>query len=124
MLAGPALADPAGGCILARLDQFMVTRSAAAHCGWGDALSTATFQNRYRRVADQAAAELKVLASDLTGIGIEKVISDHYSEIDRRVIATVAQESCSGPHVREALEKYGSTADTGNIPLMADKNER
>lgn len=124
MLAGPALADPPDKGILAMLDQFMITRSVAAHCGRGDAVSTASFQSRYRRVTEQAMTALRTLASDLTQDRIEKVMDDHYSEIDRRVVAIVAQESCEGSHIREALQKYDCVAGRPDTPLMADKNNR
>jgi hypothetical protein len=124
MLAGPALADPPDKSILATFDRFMLTRSAATHCGWGDAVSTASFQSRYRRVAELASAALKELASDLSGAAIEKLMSDHYSEIDRRVSITVAQESCEGPRIKEALQQYATASDSDNTGLVADKNDR
>ena len=124
MLAGPALADPPDHSILAALDQFMITRSVAVHCGRSDAVAMASFQSRYQGVIEQATAALKTLASDLTADSIEKVMSDHYGEIDRRVVAIVARESCEGPHIKEALQKYDSIADVAHTPLMADKNNR
>ena len=119
----PALADsPRHDTILATLDQFMIARSVAARCGRADAPTQASFQRQYRLVAEQATLVLKTLASDLTQDHIEKVMADHYGEIDRRVIVIVAQESCNGPHIKEALQKYDTVANAGQAPLMADKN--
>ena len=119
----PALADPPRhDTILATLDQFMIARSVAAKCGRPDAPTQASFQRQYRLVTEQATLVLKTLASDLTRDRIEKVMADHYDEIDRRVTVIVAQESCNGSHIKEALQKYDSAANAGQTPLMADKN--
>jgi hypothetical protein len=123
LLAGPALADPPRhDNILTTLDQFMIARSVSAKCGSADAATSAAFQRHYRLVTEQATVALKALSSDLTQIHIEKVMADHYSEIDRRVIAIVAQESCDGSHIKEALQKYDSVANVADTQLMADKN--
>ena len=119
----PALADPPRhDTILATLDQFMIARSVAAKCGRPDAPTQASFQRQYRLVTEQATLVLKTLASDLTRDRIEKVMADHYDEIDRRVTAIVTQESCNGSHIKEALQKYDNAANAGQTPLMADKN--
>jgi phosphoenolpyruvate carboxylase len=121
--AAPALADPPRhDTILATLDQLMIARSAATKCGRADGPTQASFQRQYRLVTEQATLALKTLASDLTQAHIEKVMTDHYGEIDRRVTAIVAQESCNGSHVKEALQKYDSVANAGETPLLAEKN--
>lgn len=121
--AGPALADPPRhDNILTTLDQFMIARSVSAKCGRSDVATEAAFQGHYRQVAEQATVALKALSSDLTQIHIEKVMADHYGEIDRHVSAIVAQESCDGPHIKEALQKYDSVANLTDTQLMADKN--
>jgi high-affinity K+ transport system ATPase subunit B len=121
--AAPALADPPRhDTILVTLDQFMIARSVAAKCGRADAAAQASFQRQYRMVAEQATLALKALASDLTQDHIEKVMADHYGEIDHRVTAIVAQESCNGIHIKEALQKYDTVANVGDTPLIADKN--
>ena len=123
ILAGPALAEPPRhDTILTILDQFMIARSVSAKCGRTDAATTAAFLRRYRLVTEQAMVALKALSTDLTRDRIEKVMADHYSEIDRRVTAIVAQESCDGSHIKEALQKYDSVASAADTQLMADKN--
>ncbi|HMA51686.1 MAG TPA: hypothetical protein VKP60_18130, partial [Magnetospirillaceae bacterium] len=84
VLAGPALADPPRhDTILTTLDQLMIARSVSAKCGRPDTATTASFQRHYRTVTEQAMVALKALSSDLTQDRIEKVMIDHYSEIDR-----------------------------------------
>ena len=123
VLAGPALADPPRhDTILTTLDQFMIARSVSAKCGRADAATVSSFQRHYRLVTEQAMVALKALSSDLTQDRIEKVMADHYGEIDRRVIAIIAQESCDGSHIKEALQKYDSVANAADTQLMADKN--
>ena len=109
-LAGPAWADPPNGDILRTLDQVMIERSAAAKCAAPDAAKAAAFRRLYQTVAAQAEMTLKSLASDLDQTHIDKVMSQHYDEIDRRVSAVVAQESCDGSHIHEALQKYDDAA--------------
>jgi hypothetical protein len=122
VLAGPALADPPRhDTILTTLDRFMIARSVSAHCGRADAATATSFQRHYRLVTEQAMIELKALSSDLTRERIEKVMADHYTEIDRHVAAIVAQESCDGSHIKEALQKYDSVANADDAQLMADK---
>ena len=48
-------------------------------------------------------------------------MAQHYDEIDRHVTAIVAQESCNGSHIKEALQKYDSTANAVMNPLLAKK---
>jgi hypothetical protein len=123
MLAAPALADVPTGDTLKTLDQYMIAQSVAAKCGHTDAALIAAFQNNYRLVTQRAQLALKAIASDLSPSHIDNVISDHYSEIDRRVIAIIAQESCDGPHIKEALQKYDSVARQGNTQILADKSD-
>lgn len=121
--SGPALADPPHhDNILTTLDQVMIARSVSAKCGHADTATISSFQRHYRLVTEQATVALKMLSSDLTQTHIEKVMADHYSEIDRRVTAIVAQESCDGSHIKEALQKYDSVANVTDAPLLADKN--
>ena len=123
ILASPALADPPRhDNILTTLDQFMIARSVSAKCGRADAATAASFQRHYRQVAEEATGALKDLSSDLTRAHIEKVMADHYSEIDHRVTAIVAQESCDGLHIKEALQKYDSVANLTEPQLLANKN--
>jgi hypothetical protein len=123
MLAGPAWADPPrSDNALATLDQFMVARSAAAKCGHADAAANVAFLHQYRLAAEQGAAALKILSSDLTSAHIEKVIADHYGEIDLRVTAIVAQETCISTRIKQALQKYDNVANAAETQLIANKN--
>ena len=111
VLAGPVWADPPGNEILQTLDQVMIERAVAAKCAAPDAGKAAAFRLYYQAVAAEAEVALKGLASDLDQSHIEKVMIQHYDEIDRRVTAIIAQESCDGSHVKEALQKYDITAN-------------
>ena len=111
ILAGPAWADPPNSEILQTLDQVMIERSVAAKCAAPDAGKEAAFRKAYQSVAAEAEMTLKGLASDLDHSHIEKVMMQHYDEIDRRVVAIVARESCDGTHIHEALQKYDATAN-------------
>ena len=121
IVAPPALADAPSGDALRILDQFMIARSAVARCGAAEPSTLAAFRGNYREVASQARAELKSILSDLNDTLIEKVLSDHYNDIDHRTLATIAQESCDGPHIRDALRKYDSGAQTMTARLMSNK---
>lgn len=121
ILAAPTLADAPSGDALRIIDQFMTARSAVARCGVTQPATLAAFRANYREVASYARAELKSILSDLNDTLIEKVLSDHYNDIDRRIIAIVAQESCGGPHIREALQKYDNGAQMVLARLMSDK---
>jgi len=123
MLAGPAWADPPTSEILQTLDQVMIERSAAAKCAIPDSAKAAAFRKYYQAIAAEAQTALKNLASDLDLSHIEKVMTQHYDEIDRRVTAIVAQESCGGSHIKEALQKYDSTANAVITEQMAKKSE-
>jgi hypothetical protein len=123
MLAGPAWADPPTSEILQILDQVMIERSAAARCAVPDSARAAAFRIRYQAVAAEAQEALKSLASDLDLSHIEKVMVQHYDEIDRRVAAIVAQESCDGSHIKEALQKYDNIANAVITEQMAKKSE-
>jgi len=120
-LAGPAWADPPGSEILQTLDQVMIERSVAAKCAAPDNAKAAAFRTHYQTVAAEAQEALKNLASDLDQSHIEKVMLQHYDEIDRRVAAIVTQESCDGPHIKEALQKYDSIANAVMTEQMAKK---
>lgn len=123
VLAGPAWAEPPTSEILQTLDQVMIERSAAAKCAAPDAAKAAAFRRYYQTVAAEAQTVLKSLASDLDQSHIEKVMVQHYDEIDRRVTAIVAQESCDGSHIKEALQKYDATANAVMAAQMAKKAE-
>lgn len=123
MLAGPAWADPPTSDILQVLDQVMIERSAAAKCAPPDAAKAAAFRRYYQEIAAEAQAALKSLASDLDLSHIEKVMVQHYDEIDRRVSAIVAQESCDGSHIKEALQKYDTNVSAVMSAEMAKKVE-
>jgi len=122
MLAGPAGAATPGPGALALLDQFMIARSAAARCGQAAASTAAAFQHKYELVTLRAEAMLTRLASDLAGANIGKLIENRYNEIDRRVSTLVTQESCNGPHVQQALQKYDSVANIKDTELMAEND--
>jgi len=124
MLAGPACAGSSGAEALAALDQLMIARAVAARCGHGTPAASEAFQRKYDLVVAHGAAALKLLASDLAEPHIEKLIGNHYEEIDRRVTAVVAQESCDGPRAQQALEKYDTASNTPNIELLADKGNK
>lgn len=111
LLAGPARADQPTSDILRTLDQVMIERATAAKCAAPDSAKAAAFRKYYQTVAAEAETVLKTLASDLDRSHIEKVMAQHYDEIERRVSAIVAQESCDGSHIKEALQKYDSTAN-------------
>lgn len=111
LLAGPAWADPPTSEILQTLDQVMIERATAAKCAAPDSTKAAAFRKYYQAVAAEAEVALKNLASDLDRSHIEKVMVQHYDEIERHVTAIVAQESCDGSHIKEALQKYDSTAN-------------
>jgi hypothetical protein len=121
LLAVPALADAPSGDVLRILDQFMVARSAATRCGTATPITMSVFRSNYREVALQARAELKSILSDLADAPIEKVIADHYDDIDRRIAVMIAQESCDGPHTREELQKYDSGAQMVTARLATNK---
>jgi hypothetical protein len=120
-LAGPAWAEQPNSEILQTLDQAMIERSVAAKCAAPDAAKAAAFRKLYQAVAAQAEIALKGLASDLDESHIEKVMAQHYDEIDHHVTAIVAQESCNGTHIKEALQKYDSTVNAAMNPLLAKK---
>lgn len=119
--AGPAWAEPQTTEILQTLDQAMIERSAAARCGAADSVKAAAFGDYYRAVSGDALVALKTLASDLDQSHIEKVMKQHYDEIDRRVSAIVAQESCDGTHIKEALQKYDDNANVVMAQQSAKK---
>ena len=119
MLAGPACAGSSGAEALAALDQFMIIRAIAARCGHAAPDAAEAFQRKYDLVVADGAAALKLLASDLAQAHIEKLIGNHYEEIDRRVSAVVAQESCGGPRAQQALQRYDNASNTPNIELLA-----
>lgn len=121
LLTAPCLADAPSGDVLRILDQFMVARSAATRCGALKPVTVAAFRSNYREVALRARAELKSILSDLNEMRIEKVLSDHYDDIDHRIAALIAQESCDGPHIREALQEYDSDARMITASLAANK---
>jgi hypothetical protein len=123
LLAGPAWAEPPTSEILQTLDQVMIERSAAAKCAVPDSAKAAAFRKYYQGIAAEAQTALKSLASDLDLSHIEKVMVQHYDEIDRRVAAIVAQESCDGSHIKEALQKYDSIANAVITEQMAKKSE-
>jgi hypothetical protein len=122
-LAGPAWAEPPTSDILQTLDQVMIERSAAAKCAVPDGAKAAAFRLYYQTITADAETVLKSLASDLDQSHIEKVMLQHYDEIDRRVAAVVAQESCDGMHIKEALQKYDSIATAVMAERMVKKNE-
>ncbi len=122
MLAVSALADTPNGDTLKTLDQFMIARSVAAKCAPADDVTAAAFEHSYQMVAERAQLALKALASDLSQAHIEKIMSDHYGEIDRQVSAIVTQESCDGEHAKEALQKYDAAARMESTRLLADKS--
>jgi len=119
MLTGPAWAGSGGADILNTLDQYMIAHAVAARCNHADGPGAATFQHKYLLVTARAAAALKLLASDLAQPNIEKLIRNHYDEIDRRVAAVIAQESCEGSHVQQALQKYDTVANSDDTELAA-----
>ena len=121
LLAGPASADAPSGDLLRMLDQFMVARSAATQCGGADAATMAAFHGNYRQIALRARGELKSLLPDLGETLIEKLIHDHYDDIDRQVSLMVAQESCKGPRVHEALQKYDTASQAVTARLSENK---
>ncbi len=123
LLAAPALAEGPSGDVLRVLDQFMIARSAATRCGTAKPMTLAAFRSNYRDVALQARAELKSILTDLNDALIEKVIADHYDDMDRRISVMIAQESCDGPHIREALQKYDSGAQMVIARLAANKQD-
>ena len=120
-LAGPVWAEQPNSEILQTLDQAMIERSVAGKCAAPDAAKAAAFRTLYQAIAAQAEIALKSLATDLDQTHIERVMAQHYDEIDRHVVAIVAQESCDGSHIREALQKYDSTVNAVMAPLMAKK---
>jgi hypothetical protein len=122
-LVGPALAETPNSQILQRLDQAMIERSVAAKCAEPDSAKAAAFRKLYQAITQEAEVALKSLASDLDQSHIEKVMAQHYDEIDRHVIAIVAQESCSGSHIKEALQKYDNTVKAVTTQLMAKKSD-
>jgi len=117
MLTGPAWAGSDAAKVLGTLDTLMTARSVAARCGRADA---GLFQQKYELVAARAVAALKILVSDLAPPHIQKLIDTHYGEIDRRVSDVIAQESCDGPRIRQALQKYDSVANSTDTELTAD----
>lgn len=121
VLAGPAWAEQPTSEILQALDQAMIERSVASKCADHDAAKAAAFRKIYQAVTAEAEVALKSLASDLDQTHIEKVMVQHYDEIDRHVTAIVTQESCSGSHIKEALQKYDITVNAVMNPLMAKK---
>ncbi len=120
MLAGPAWAGSDAADVLANLDQLMIARAVATQCGRAESANTGTFQHKYELLTARAVAALKILISDLSQPHIEKLISNHYDEIDRRASAVIAQESCEGLHIQQALQKYDSVANSTDTELTAD----
>lgn len=121
MLSAPAWAGSGGADTLTTLDQFMIARAVAERCGHAGG-PTAAFEHKYLLVTARAAAALKLLASDLAEPNIEKLIRGHYDEIDRRAAIVIAQESCDGPHVQQALQKYDNAAQGDDTELAAGNN--
>lgn len=111
LLAGPAWADSPTSDVLQTLDQVMIERATAAKCAAPDSAKAAAFRKYYQTIAAEAETVLKTLASDLDRSHIEKVMAQHYDEIDRHVTAIVTQESCEGSHIKEALQKYDNAAN-------------
>lgn len=122
VLAGPARADSPGADVLATLDQLMIARAVSTRCGHPDAPAADTFQHRYEETLIHAEEALKALSSDLAKPNIEKLMNDHYGEIDRRASVVIAQESCNGPHIQQALQKYDSVANSADTQLTIDGN--
>ncbi len=121
LLAVPAVADGQSGDSLRMLDQFMAARSAALRCGTAKPVTLAAFRSNYRDVALRARAELKSILTDLDDALIEKVIASHYDDMDRHMAAMIAQESCDGPHIRDALQHYDSGARMVPVRLATNK---
>ena len=121
VLAGPARAEPPNSEILQLLDQVMIERSVAEKCAASDSDKAAAFRGHYQSVAMAAKAALKSLASDLDQRHIDMVMDQHYDEINRHVLAIVAQESCAGSHIKEALQKYDSAASAAMTQQIAKK---
>ena len=120
-LAGPVWAEQPNSEILQALDQAMIERSVAAKCAIPDPAKDAAFRKLYQAITAEAEIALKSLASDLDQAHIEKVMAQHYGEIDHHVTAIIAQESCDGSHIKEALQKYDSTVNAVINPLLAKK---
>ena len=117
MLTAPAWAGSDAAPVLGTLDELMTARSVAARCGRADA---GAFQQKYELVTARAMAALKILVSDLAPPHLEKLIDTHYGEIDRRISDVIAQESCDGPRIQQALQKYDSVANSTDTELTAD----
>ncbi|GEM_PF-4765975 len=120
MLTGPAWAGSDAATVLATLDKLMTARSVAVRCGRSDATAAGLFQQKYELLTERAMTALKILISDLAPPHLEKLIETHFGEIDRRVSAVIAQESCDGPRIQQALQKYDSVANNTDTELIAD----
>ena len=120
LLAGPAWAESPGADLLATLDQLMFARAVSDRCGHPDSRTADSFQHRYAAALDRAEAAMKALSSDLTVPHIKKLMNDHYGEIDRRSSVMITQESCNGPHIQQALQKYDGVANSADTQPAID----
>ena len=116
----PAWAESPSADVLSTLDQLMSARATAAHCRHPDTQTDTIFHQEYEKALARAEAAMKALSSDLTVPHIKKLMNDHYGEIDRRTSVMITQESCNGPHIQQALQKYDSVANSADNQSTID----
>jgi hypothetical protein len=106
MSAAPAAAQQQGPDILAIWDQFSVSNAIASRCVKPGGAKLAKFLLNYQIVTTHAALRLQQKSPDWTSARIDQAMKGRYGEIDEAMAAVIAQETCDGPKVKEALRRF------------------
>ncbi len=119
--SAPAMAQQQGLNILTIFDQFAVSNAVASKCVKPDPAKLAKFLLNFQIVSTHASIRLQGISPSSSNERIDQVMKDRYGEIDKHISSVIAQETCNGPKVREALKRFDVQADIDFSGAMKPK---
>lgn len=111
LCALPVMAQQTGPDILTIWDQFSISNAIASKCTKPADDKLNKFLSNYMTVTVHTSMRLKELRPVLTSAEIDQSMKDRYAQIDKAIANVIAQESCDGPRVQEALRRFDFQAD-------------
>ncbi|MBF0324072.1 MAG: hypothetical protein HQL42_03280 [Alphaproteobacteria bacterium] len=109
-LAVPVAAEQPSPDILTIWDQFSISNAIASKCVKPDGNKLARFLLNYQIVSTHASLKLSQTSKDWTPERIDRAMKERYVQIDQAMAAAIAQETCQGPKIMEALKRFDMQA--------------
>ncbi|WP_173976219.1 hypothetical protein [Magnetospirillum sp. LM-5] len=106
VMAAPASAQQQGPDILTIWDQFSVSNTIASKCVKPEEDKLTKFLVNFQIVTINASLRIQQLRPDWTPERIDQAMKERYGQIDKSMAAVIAQETCEGPKVKEALRRF------------------